>query len=100
MSGNVSHTHRSKSHAYVGYNPTYYCLVIIPEQAKHGGLQLSEFVLRPNKPFATGAYIHILHNASPVMPTIPYKVVWIASMPRSASMWAFHITLSLLRTSR
>lgn len=31
------------------------------------------------------------------MSDIPYKVVWIASMPRSASMWAFNIVRSLLR---
>jgi Sulfotransferase family len=31
------------------------------------------------------------------MTEITYKVVWIAGMPRSASMWAFNITRSLLR---
>lgn len=31
------------------------------------------------------------------MAGIPYKVVWIAGMPRSASMWAFNIARSLLR---
>jgi hypothetical protein len=28
---------------------------------------------------------------------IPYKIVWVASMPRSASMWAFNVARSLLR---
>jgi hypothetical protein len=31
------------------------------------------------------------------MTSIPYKIVWIVGMPRSASMWAFNIARSLLR---
>jgi hypothetical protein len=35
-------------------------------------------------------------RARAVTNSVPYKIVWIASMPRSASMWAFNITHSLL----
>jgi len=28
---------------------------------------------------------------------VPYKIVWVASMPRSGSMWAFNVARSLLR---
>jgi hypothetical protein len=31
------------------------------------------------------------------MQSVSYKVVWIASMPRSASMWAFNVARALLR---
>jgi hypothetical protein len=31
------------------------------------------------------------------MISVPYKIVWIASMPRSASMWAFNVARALLR---
>jgi hypothetical protein len=31
------------------------------------------------------------------MISLPYKTVWIASMPRSASMWAFNVARALLR---